>query len=176
VLTGTSILSLGSKRIYQRWPPPATILNPFQDHSPGRARQDLCRNQKAMICPISKRFLRHPSLNSPPSSRLVSPACRAYPADSDKAYIRRSMLANTVRGDVAQDRDVAPSSKLNDRRHTARMESLRTSESNETKYNRRQRLPHVVATNRAFLGVSNAYRSIESPSGRNLFRRQQPAS
>ena len=32
-----------------------------------------------MICPISKRFLRHPSLNSPPSSRLVSPGCRAYP-------------------------------------------------------------------------------------------------
>ena len=27
-----------------------------------------------MICPISKRFLRHPSLNSPPSSRLVSPS------------------------------------------------------------------------------------------------------
>jgi hypothetical protein len=79
-------------------------------------------------------------------------------------------------GDVAQDHAVAGSGKLNDRRHTARMESLRTSESNETKYNRRQRLPHVVATNRAFLGVSNAYRSIESPSGRNLFRRQQPAS
>ncbi len=50
-----------------------------------------------MICPISKRFLRHPSLNSPPSSRLVSPSCRAYLAGSGKASICRSMLPNMRR-------------------------------------------------------------------------------
>ena len=38
-----------------------------------------------------------PSLNSPLSSRLVSPGCRAYPAGSGKARIRRSMLANRRR-------------------------------------------------------------------------------
>ena len=73
------------------------FLHSFQSQRTGRARQGLCQNPKAMICPISKRFLRHPSLNSPPSSRLVSPGCRAYPAGSGKAGIRRSMLANRRR-------------------------------------------------------------------------------
>jgi len=58
------------------------FLHSFQGQRPGRARQGLCRDQKAMIYRISKRFLGHPSLNSPPSSSLVSPSCRASPAGS----------------------------------------------------------------------------------------------
>jgi hypothetical protein len=37
------------------------FLHSFQSQRTGRARQSLCQNQKAMICPISKRFLRHSS-------------------------------------------------------------------------------------------------------------------
>ena len=73
------------------------FLHSFQSQRTGRARQSLCRNQKAMICPISKRFLRYLSFNPPPSSRLVSPSCRAYPAGSGKASICRSMLPNRRR-------------------------------------------------------------------------------
>ena len=53
--------------------------------------------QKVGYCFVFKRFLGHLSLNSPPSSRLVSPGCRAYPAGSSKARIRRSMLPNRRR-------------------------------------------------------------------------------
>lgn len=45
----------------------------------------LAGTKKAMIHPASKQFLGHPSLNSPPRSRLVSPSCRACPAGSGKA-------------------------------------------------------------------------------------------
>ena len=57
----------------------------------------LAGTKKAMICPIPQRFLGHFSLNFPPSSRLVSPGCRAYPAGSGKARIRPSMLPNKRR-------------------------------------------------------------------------------
>jgi hypothetical protein len=35
----------------------------------------------------------HLFVNSPPSSRLVSPGCRAYPAGSGKARIRRNIAS-----------------------------------------------------------------------------------
>ena len=53
-----------------------SFLHWFQSQRPGRAPQGLCRDQEALICPISKRFLGHFFVNPPPPSRLVSPGCR----------------------------------------------------------------------------------------------------
>jgi len=98
VFSGISILPLGCELIY----PPCCLrrqsfLHPFQGQRAGRAWLGRLRAPKTTICTISKRFHGHLSLNSPPSSRLVSPGCRAYPAGSGKARIRRSMLANRRR-------------------------------------------------------------------------------
>jgi len=48
-----------------------------------------------MTCLISNPFHGHLPLNSPPSSRLVSPACQAYPAGSGKPSIRRAACFRT---------------------------------------------------------------------------------
>jgi hypothetical protein len=48
----------------------------FHPKAPGHARLDRLRDQNAMFFPISKRFLGHLPVNSPPSYRLVSPSCR----------------------------------------------------------------------------------------------------
>ena len=61
---------------------------------PERAPLGHCRDKKAMTFRISQRFHEHLPVNSPPSSRLVSHRCRAYPAGSGKASMRRSMLPN----------------------------------------------------------------------------------
>src|ERR1039458_8271116 len=53
----------------------ATFSHSFQRQSPLPAPRVLCPGQKALICLISKRFLGHFFVNSPPSSRLVSPGC-----------------------------------------------------------------------------------------------------
>ena len=73
------------------------FLYSFQGRRPARARQGLCPNQKASICPTSKQFHGHLPVNSPPPSRLVWLGCRAYPAGSGKARIRCSMLPNMRR-------------------------------------------------------------------------------
>jgi hypothetical protein len=65
----------------------------------------LAGTKKAVICPIPQRFLGHFSLNFPPSSRLVSPGCRAYPAGSGKASIRRSMPSNRRQASEGEDAD-----------------------------------------------------------------------
>ena len=79
ILTGISIL-LSRRRQYTASCSCCDLfLHSFRSQRTGRAPQGLCRNQKAMICPISKRSLRHPSLNSPPSSRLVSPSLPSLP-------------------------------------------------------------------------------------------------
>jgi hypothetical protein len=69
----------------------------FNIQSPQRARLGRCRSWNAIICPISKLFIKYPFLNSPPFSRLVSPGCRVYPTGSGKAFIRRSMLPDKCR-------------------------------------------------------------------------------
>jgi hypothetical protein len=94
VIQGSHFLDLKVDRYFGEPHLRDLFLYSFQGQRTGRARQGLCPNQMAMICPISKRSHRHPSLNSPPSSRLVSPSCRAYPAGNGKASICRSMLPN----------------------------------------------------------------------------------
>ena len=75
----------------------ATFSHSFQRQSPLPAPRVLCPGQKAMICPILKRFLGHFFVNSARSSRLVSPSCRAYPAGRGNASIRRRILPNKRR-------------------------------------------------------------------------------
>jgi hypothetical protein len=56
-------LPLGCESIYHLLPPLAIFFASIPRPKPGRARQRLCRDQKARICPISERFLGHISLN-----------------------------------------------------------------------------------------------------------------
>ena len=78
-LTRISVLPFGCEPIYPRLPPLAIVLHWFHGQRPRRVQQGLCRDQEAMTCPISKRFLGHFFVN-PPTSRLVSPPCQVNPA------------------------------------------------------------------------------------------------
>ena len=68
-LTGISVLPFGCEPIYPICLRSRSFLHWFQGQRPGRAPHGLCRDQKAMICPISKRFLGHFFVN--PSSVLI---------------------------------------------------------------------------------------------------------
>jgi len=76
MIAGISVLPFGCEPIYSRLPPLAIFLRPFQGQSPRTCPAWPLPRPKAMTCPISKRFLVHFCVNSPSSSRFVSPSCR----------------------------------------------------------------------------------------------------